>query len=1040
MLTRHLPVELDQIQSKGSLVSKADSLAVLHEKRKETLSQFFTPDWLVKFIWQTLSPAFTGDDVRYRLLDNSIGNAGMFRYADPKRFHLCGLDVDGRLVETISNVFDKTDYMFDFVHAGMESVELNNFSAVIINPPFSIPLSSPFLKAYPGITHYGKYGPDTSALSHEYALAQALNYSDMVAAIVPKSTKAIVSQSALMADRLRAIFDLPSNAFKQENVESVNTVLMVFGRKLREPAANAPEGIRITTCSINESSIPPTLFQLSCRSVDELGHNRNPIRVIGVEESKPVITTPITGDNRVILKRAGRWIKLDFFDGAIEGRVKNAIYRTRLFSDHLHKYPAKTRYSGQFQLNLDVISIQDDPFLALNSVCDVITSAGGQPIVTGQLKNSIKSILVENQKMGIPFGRTVFRKGTPVFHATANKMALINRSQKGAAVSKNECVTVKRVETGFVIQTGRGEFNCDHDSFFALFTPEKKVSDIGYWEDIYPSISNTFPKAINQLKAKASVLGIDQWLTWDYQLEDLCELAFKPNGAICGWQMALGKSRLAVSLALLLNGKSLLVLKSRLVPEMDNEMKALGITDYKVIRTLRDTQQLSKINIISYERLKMAVDRRFPKLTLAKFLRKKIKNVLCDEGGLLANHFSQQSKAVWALGAKRRYILDGTPSPNYPREMQNLAAFVAGQERAYQPYSMNGGFIEKRLFNSGEFQPTGRNEFTRRYVMLEWATNEFLDNHERGAKREVPKIKSSFLQEYRAWVAPIIKRRVQQEPAVSRYVKFPVPTLCNPIEVDWDMDHLLLYVKTAEEFAEWYKKYAKERGKEGKALNLTIILAKLDACFKAANVPSAVKGYGKGFQSLSSKEKACLDLIESEIKKGLRPIVFAKNPLVLRRLAEELRKRNITNLVFTGEETIKKRTTKLNDRIRNGDDQVMLASLGVTQDGLNLPMLNSVIFYNRSYKSREEFQAIYRLIRPQQKSKVSCHFLHLKGSIDEYMGQLIKWKNLASEAGLDYGEQEDDEDFVHFDAFVYRFIKSVPELKETLDFLRKKSA
>jgi SNF2 family DNA or RNA helicase len=162
--------------------------------------------------------------------------------------------------------------------------------------------------------------------------------------------------------------------------------------------------------------------------------------------------------------------------------------------------------------------------------------------------------------------------------------------------------------------------------------------------------------------------------------------------------------------------------------------------------------------------------------------------------------------------------------------------------------------------------------------------------------------------------------------------------------------------------------------------------------------------------------------------------------VVLRRLSEELRKRNITNLVFTGEETITKRTAKLNERIRNGSDQVMLASLGVTQDGLNLPMLNSVIFYNRSYKSREEFQAIYRLIRPQQKSEVSCYFLHLKGSIDEYMGQLIKWKTLASEAGLDYGEQNDEKDFVHFDAFVYRFINSIPELKEQIDFLKRRVA
>src|SRR5690606_6523464 len=138
---------------------------------------------------------------------------------------------------------------------------------------------------------------------------------------------------------------------------------------------------------------------------------------------------------------------------------------------------------------------------------------------------------------------------------------------------------------------------------------------------------------------------------------------------------------------------------SRLVPEMVNELKSLGITDYQVVKSKADTEQLGKVNIVSYERLKRGIDPRFPKLTLAKFLRKKINNVLCDEGGLLANYFSQQTQAVWALGAKRRYILDGTPCPNYPREMLNLGAFVAGQERAYQPFSMNGGFIEPRLFN-----------------------------------------------------------------------------------------------------------------------------------------------------------------------------------------------------------------------------------------------------------------------------------------------------------------------------------------------------
>ena len=522
-------------------------------------------------------------------------------------------------------------------------------------------------------------------------------------------------------------------------------------------------------------------------------------------------------------------------------------------------------------------------------------------------------------------------------------------------------------------------------------------------------------------------------------MEDLCELAFKPKGGICGWQMALGKSRLAISLALLLKGKSLVVLKSRLVAEMVNELNALGITDYQVIKSKADTERLGKINIASYERLKRPIHPRYPKLTLAKYLRKKVANVLCDEGGLLANHHSQQTRAIWQLGARSKYILDGTPCPNYPREMLNLAAWAVGEERAYQPYSMSGCFIEKRLFNGAESQPTGRDEFNRRYVTVKWATNEFLDSGV-GAKREVPEIKPAFLQDYRNWVGPMIKRRVQQEPAVSKHVKFPVPELREPVRIDWNTGHLMLYVKTVEEFSSWYKRYAKERGQEGKGLNLTMILARLEACFKATNAPSAVSGYGTAFRGLTTKETACLDLIESQVKEGLRPIVFARNPVVLHRLSAELNYRDITNLVFTGEETIDKRIVKLNARIREGNDQVMLASLGVTQDGLNLPQLNSVIFYNRSYSSRTEYQSIYRLIRPQQKSQVSVNFLHMKGSIDEYMAQLISWKTLASEAGLDYGEQDKDLEFTHFDAFIHRFINSLPELKEKLESMKKLAA
>ena len=42
----------------------------------------------------------------------------------------------------------------------------------LINPPFSLHLEAPPLVAGPA-THYGRFGPDTSALSHAYALQGA---------------------------------------------------------------------------------------------------------------------------------------------------------------------------------------------------------------------------------------------------------------------------------------------------------------------------------------------------------------------------------------------------------------------------------------------------------------------------------------------------------------------------------------------------------------------------------------------------------------------------------------------------------------------------------------------------------------------------------------------------------------------------------------------------------------------------------------------------------------------------------------------------
>lgn len=1018
---------LDALQSRGSKSDKAGSLGGLHATRERTLSQFFTPNWVVKFIWGTVKTYFNEED-QYSLFDSSIGAASMFRFADKSRFAINGFDVDEPLTSKVCRYLDEHGYDIDIVCANMDAVDLGQFHAALINPPFSIQLDSPFLTPYEGVTHYGKNGPNTSALSHEYALVQALSHCEIVAALVPRSTVHKLHEFGTIQNRLLAVFQLPTDAFQHENVESVATDILIFGPENRKSQNEIVRGsITPNTGSIQLAGLTPQEYVI---------YRKGFISPIGLDASDVVISTPVTKDNRVILTPNGREMGLTFFDGATEGRVYNALYRKRIYSTKNHRLPQNTRYAGQFILNLDVLIIQKSPGMALLSLLDKIKMAGGRPIISPELTCRIEEMQDEHRRMSVPYGRWVYRKGTPSFKATANKTAMVNRHQRGAVVAQGEEVFTTRTDDGFRVNAERGVFDVSHDMFFDIFSPEESAQNADYWEEIYPPIRTTYPDDIAHLEKKAKALGVDHWLSWDFQFEDLLELAFRPRGGICGWQMALGKTRLALALAMLKPGKSLLVVKSRLINELERELMGLDVDNdtYQVVQGEGDISRLKKINIISYEKLRSKAATLSG--TIACQLQGCIDNVIADEGGLLANADSQQSKAIWALGTSSNYIFDGTPCPNYPREMMPLAAWVAGESRGYQPFSVQGPHIYSELISTADGQFTGRQAFLNKFVQFEWTTNEFLDSG-KGAKREVPRINTESLGEFRGWLSPLIKRRLQQEPAVQKHVRFPVPTLFDPISIDWDIDHLLVYIAAVEDFAHWYRNYVLEQNKSDKGLNLTMILARLEACFKAANCPSKVSGFSKPYDKITNKEKACVDLVIAEIKKGRRPIVFARNPYVLHRLSRELNAQNISSLVFTGEETIDVRIKKLNEQIREGQTQVLLASLGVTQDGLNLPELNTFIFYNRSYKAREEFQAIYRLIRAKQKSDVYGYFLHMSGSIDEYMGQLIEWKTMASEAGLDYGDQPEDEEFSHFDAFIYRFLESIPELNARVNALRQ---
>lgn len=153
------------------------------------------------------------------------------------------------------------------------------------------------------------------------------------------------------------------------------------------------------------------------------------------------------------------------------------------------------------------------------------------------------------------------------------------------------------------------EYSMTEQKLYECFTVIQGAAQSG-WTVVHEGLHKAFPEVSHALRQKATALGIDQWLSWGYQLDDLIELAMKPHGAVAAWHMGLGKARLASALILLFGCRhGLIVTEAGLIDEMVIELKGLPIPadSWQVITKADQARNLRQINVISYERLRMVV-------------------------------------------------------------------------------------------------------------------------------------------------------------------------------------------------------------------------------------------------------------------------------------------------------------------------------------------------------------------------------------------------------------------------------------------------
>lgn len=1036
---------LRAIQSKGSQAERPGSLAGLANARAIHEGQFFTPDALCAWLWG-LADRVIEEAVKsavrlsrsaserpiVALWDNSIGSGRLMQFADPEKHAIYGCDVDVDAVTALSKALAEAKFKFDIEAVGMEEVRAHSMDVALINPPFSLTLSSPQMERFSS-SAFGRFGPNTSSLSHLYAIEQALSCSSVVFAIVPATFAEDYFADAKSSSRLRALYRLPAGLFRSEGTD-VRVSVLAF-TSYSDYTNKGKVAVDVVSLDDRVDVLPVKI---------DAFHYRPKVHKVGIDHTEPTITLPVTGDKRVHVSHDGREIKLKFGCGLTQAKVLNAVYEEVAYfcAAEGHRLPKGIRYTGQGLLDIEYHVAQNDPVESFRAFLKLIRRTGSTPKVDAGVENYLKRRVKQYAREKEPY-RHVVRGVNP------NKVTFVTGvAKQDHLLDRNSWVSprIKRGQT-FVFTPSEGatftyivneqQQTITRDELvdrFDVTWPSTDGGDAG-WYVAHEGRAAKFPEVADYWRRRATRLGVDKLLSWEFQFNDAIELMIAKKGGVVAWQQGAGKARLSIALCLLgSDGPGLITMPAHLVLETAREITnklALPADQWQIIDTPEKLTSLKRINLISLTRLRMPVDSSRPKMTYAKRLRRRVKVMVADEGELLANTASEQTKAIEQVSAKRMFTLSGTPIANYPRNILPLLQVTGGDGTAAQRYGRYHGFLEPNLIRAQQYAKRGVDAFRESFVVMEWSTNEFKEDLVQGAKREVPKI--SNLDAYRKAVAPFVLRRLIAEPDVSKYVNIPVPTKVYT-DVPWDAKHLGLYLKTAHEFANWFRK---ARGDDGKNLNLIALLARIGAVVMAGNNPQ--RGSGLGYISgLTSKQRAVLKRLTEWTNDGRKSIMFAHNPDVVDLMHAELNKRGIDSVRMHGGITIKQRTKMLDEDFRYGDTPVLLASYAVAQSGYNLPQASRVAMYSRDWRHKVEDQAIARTLRFDQKEDVLVEYFHLRGGIDEYQRQMVDFKADAASAGLDWATpQNDDVEFLHLDTILGRFVEGlIPKGVSISDYYR----
>jgi hypothetical protein len=392
----------------------------------------------------------------------------------------------------------------------------------------------------------------------------------------------------------------------------------------------------------------------------------------------------------------------------------------------------------------------------------------------------------------------------------------------------------------------------------------------------------------------------------------------------------------------------------------------------------------------------VARERNRLKHSFAYQLRRRCEFVIVDEAYGLANPDALQTRAVFLLRPRHKWLLTGTPVRGYPENILALLnwALGTGSDR-FPDYDANRENSRARFLRN----------FGTRITRLRDNGTQY--------ERWVPRISNPS--RFQGMLAPVMRRRVNLEPDVARAIRMPAFTIL-PEQVDPDPLLRGLYEGAVSDFVAWWEEVRAAAAADPDArIPQASLLAKLTLLSQLAAVPQAVVS---GYDGVSSKQARIIELTRDAAARGRKVIIFTEFTGAAEWYAACPALADLTPVLITGSVSLargKRSGTSERERrlaaFREGDARLLVATTSCMAEGFNLPEAGCALFDSFPFTPSVQQQAWSRLLRPaQQTTPVEIRLVGLAGTIDDYLAAICAIKRAAIGEGIDHETVELDLD------------------------------